>query len=335
MKKKRNDSNLKKIRSKRKLQSTKQKFKKNIKYLLLVIFLIVIVSIVAIIKRPKERIANDNVEVITVMGLEDIPVYPNSVFLYGDNLDNEVVKDMLAKGQSAYLIQDNTDFDNVKEYYANQLTSLGWNLVLDVEIGSEDKRSGQYWINDERGLRIYSKYNDIWYEYITVEQAQNGLSDRVSNEIEIDMLLAGSEYQDLLPDYPWQIKIPKEYLIRYELSEFEDLRAVNFQRISTGLNITIYPIGYWGAKALDLQLDDYIKILNTGSEKWGVSNTKPTVFRGESSLTGGITSGSSTKDIMMIKNNRNFVTYILIIDDISDPLYQYIIENITYLGDDS
>jgi hypothetical protein len=239
---------------------------------------------------------------------------------------------MLAEGKSAYKINDHSDFKNIKEFYANELTAKGWSLVLDVEIGAEDKRYGQYWVKEDKGLRIYSKYNDIWYETITPEEARNGLSNRVSEEIEIDMLLAGSDHQELLPDYPWQIKIPKDYLISYEVSEFEDLRAVNFQRITTGQFITIYPIGYWGAKPLDYQLEDYTDILSQGTQDWNIINTTTTSWRGYNSLSGTIASSTDQKDILMLKNNRNKVTYILTTSDGSDPLYDYIIENIKYLG---
>ena len=332
---KENKTTIKKRKQQRRVSKVKQSInpKRLLFYAVILLLLGTVIYLgIRIFTKPTKI---EQTEQEMVMGLEDIPTYPESTFLYINNQENDVVKDMLANGKSAYTIPNKDTFEDVKIYYANELTSKGWDLVLDVDISSEDKKYGQYWVNEEKGLRIYSKYKDIWYEYITITQAQNGLSDRVSTEIEIDMLLAGSDHQDLLPDYPWQIKIPKDYLIRYELSEFEELRAVNFQRISTGLNITIYPIGYWGAKALDYQLNDYVELLSTGSEKWSVINTYVTSFRNNSSLSGTISSGSSQKDILILKNDKNAVTYILSADDKSDPLYEYIVENIKYLGEES
>jgi hypothetical protein len=332
-----NKKNLKKLRKKRKVQALKEKinYKQILSYLLIFALFIGTIYLIANIfnKEDAEEIETKD----TVLGLDDIPTYPESIFLYQEDINNQTVKDMLSEGKSAYKINSNTDFDEVKKYYVNELNSKGWNLVLDVEIGAADKKYGQYWIKGDKGLRIYSKYNDIWYEYITPEEAENGLSNRVSEEIEIDMLLAGSDYQDLLPDYPWQIKIPKDYLISYEVSEFEELRAVNFQRISSGQSINIYPIGYWGAKALDFQLEDYIVILSQGTENWNVINTVVTSWRSNSSLKGAISSATKEKEILMLNNERNNVTYILNSENSSDPLYEYIIENIKYLGqeDDS
>jgi hypothetical protein len=322
-------SDLKKVRRKRKIKALKEKFNLRKFLMWLVIVAIVLGLIYAIAKILSKETNVEIQETETVIGLEEIPTYSNSSFLYINNMDNQNVKDMLAEGKSAYMINDNSDFKDVKEFYANELISRGWNLVLDVEIGAEDKRYGQYWIKEDKGLRIYSKYGDIWYEMITPKEAESGLSNRVSEEIEIDMLLAGSDHQELLPDYPWQIKVPKDYLISYEVSEFEDLRAVNFQRIATGQHITIYPIGYWGAKALDYQLEDYTDIL---SQDWNIINTTPASWRGYSSLSGTIASSTDQKDILMLKNDRNKVTYILNSSDSSDPLYDYIIENIKYLG---
>ncbi|MCD4756422.1 hypothetical protein K8R20_02295 [bacterium] len=328
-------SSLKRSRNKRRVQGLKQKI--NVRKILFYTTIIgICISVVfGLILKLTHTPDEESIKTETVLGLEDIPIYPNSMFLYHNNMDNQTVKDMLASGQSAYEITDRSSFDEVKEYYINELNDKGWELVLDILIGSEGKKYGQYWVNSEKGLRIYSKFDDIWYEYITIEEARNGLSNRISNEIEIDMLLAGSDNQELLPDYPWQIKIPKEYLVRYEVSEFEDLRAVNFQKISSGNYITIYPVGYWGSKALDYQLHDYVEILSTGSEEWNVINTFTTTFRGNSSLSGIISSDTQQRDILILKNGKNFVTYILSTEDKSDPLYQYIIENIKYLGEDS
>jgi hypothetical protein len=327
-----NKKDLKKLRRKRKTKKLKEKFsirKLIMWFIILTLILGLIFAITKLLNRKDIEIVE---ETETVLGLEEIPTYPNSTFLYATKMSNQNVKDMLAEGKSAYKINDNSDFKNIKEFYANELTAKGWNLVLDVEIGAEDKRYGQYWIKEDKGLRIYSKYNDIWYETITPKEAENGLSNRVSEEIEIDMLLAGSDHQELLPDYPWQIKIPKDYLISYEISEFEDLRAVNFQRITTGQYITIYPIGYWGAKPLDYQLEDYTDILSQGTQDWNIINTTPVSWRGYNSLSGTIASSTDQKDILMLKNDRNKVTYILNSSDSSDPLYDYIIENIKYLG---
>lgn len=328
---------LKKIRNKRKIKALRERFsiRRFLMWVLIITIIIVVIFTISSILSKKEK--DIVVETETVIGLEDIPTYPESTFLYAQDIENQSVKDMLAEGKSAYTINDRSDFKNVKEFYANELTSKGWNLVLDVDIGAEDKRYGQYWIKGEKGLRIYSKFNDIWYEFITPEEAQNGLSNRVSEEIEIDMLLAGSDYQDLLPDYPWQIKIPKDYLIRYEVSTFEELRSVSFQRISTGQFVIIYPIGYWGSKPLDFQLEDYTDTLSQETERWNIINATVTSWRGANSLTGTIASATDQQEILMLKNERNKVTYVLSTTDSSDPLFKYIIENIKYLGqeDDS
>jgi hypothetical protein len=200
-----NGKNLKRLRRRRKTKALKEKFpirKVLMWFVITTVIIAVIFGISTVLGRKDEEIVEENDSVI---GLNEIPTYPNSTFLYSNEQTNQSVKDMLSEGKSAYKINDNSSFTNVKQFYANELNSRGWSLVLDVEIGAEDKRYGQYWIKEDKGLRIYSKYNDIWYETITKEEAENGLSNRVSEEIEIDMLLAGSDQQDLLPDYPWEI----------------------------------------------------------------------------------------------------------------------------------
>jgi hypothetical protein len=104
-------------------------------------------------------------------------------------------------------------------------------------IGTEDKRYGEYWTKGDEGLRIYVKETSIWYELISVTDAQTGLSAEVAEEIERELLLASSETQDLLPDFSWVLDVPKEYLITYSSTDIEDYRAVSFKKIGTN---TVY-----------------------------------------------------------------------------------------------
>lgn len=269
-----------------------------------------------------------------VIGLKGIPQYPGSEFIFENSQDTLVVKQFLAQGNSIYRLPSGTDTQEVEKYYEETLPAKGWELVNSVEIGAEDKEYGQYWIKDGKGLRIYLKFKDIWYETLTEKDAREALAQRVKEEIEREMLMASSEKQELLPDYPWEIQIPKEYLIRYAASEFKDYRVATFQKIGTKDIIELYPAGYWKSKELDYILYDYCQYISEDDNEWEVVNTVVSTFRGELALRGSITSKEGVRNIAVIPDAYNNVVYVLSTQKGNDPLFEYILENIKPLGSD-
>lgn len=265
----------------------------------------------------------------TVLGLEDIPAYPESTFLFEENKTTDTVQNFLMSGQSAYRLPSNTSRESVNEYYTEELPELGWSNVLSVAIGSEDMKYGEYWTNDKSGLRIYVKENSVWYETITIQEASNGLADEVKEEVERELLLASSETQDLLPDFPWVLKVPKEYVISYKSSELEDFRQASFKKIGSNHTYTLTPVGYFGGNTFDSYLYNYIDSKNTTDTKeWGVQNSYYIEKNGKEVLLGDIITPEGLTDGAVIKNSYNTVVYILISATKDDPFFEYILENI-------
>jgi hypothetical protein len=214
----------------------------------------------------------------------------------------------------------------------NTLKDLNWEFVQSVPLGTPDRKYGLYWINGDKGLRIYSKYNDIWYESISVDDARNALADLVKEEIEREMLMASSEKQDLLPDYPWKIQVPKEYIIKYSPTDMKELRAVTFQKMGSSEIVEIYPVGYWKAKELDYFILDYCKIKSTQEYELGVLNSIPISFRDTLGLKSSIEANSVTFTAYTVPNDFNYVVYVISSNTNDNPLLEYILENIQPLG---
>lgn len=274
----------------------------------------------------------ENFTVGNVIGLDDVPEYPGSEFMFINNMDDSVVKKFLSNENSAYRLLVEADTQDIEEYYKEKLPPVGWTLVSEVPIGTEDKKYGQYWVKEGKGLRIYSKYKDIWYESITEEEAKTALANKVKDEIEREMLMASSEKQDLLPDYPWKIQIPKEYIIKYSATNNKDLRAVSFQKLGTNNIIEIYPLSKSGSKELDFILEDYCKIKSNDNTVYSIMNTYPTSFREYLSLRGKIVSDRDSMEIIMMPNSYNGIVYVMSSTTENDPLFEYIIENIKPMG---
>ncbi len=310
---------------------------KNLKYILLpILFLLFIGLIYLAIKYVlflREGAYTEKKYVITdVIGLENVPTYGGSEFLFENNMDDSIVKEFLSGGNSAYRLPDGTDSKEVEAYYFEQLKNLGWEFIQTVPIGTPDKKYGQYWIKDGKGLRIYSKFNDVWYESITQDDARSALAQLIKEEIEREMLMASSEKQSLLPDYPWKIEIPKEYLIKYSPTDLKDLRAVSFQQMGSTQSVEIYPVGKWKTKELDFFLNDYCTIKTTEETKCGVINSVPISFRDTLGLKSTLQINSNTLSAYTVANTFNSIVYVISSSEQDSPLLEYLIENIKPLG---
>ncbi len=264
-----------------------------------------------------------------VTGLSNIPAYPDSIFIFEDSLNKDSVKNFLSKGGSAYRLPNNTNVTAVFDYYKTKLTNLGWTYIQFVNMEAKDKEYGQYWAKDNVGLRIYSKYNDVWYETISVTEAQTGLADKVKEETDMELLLVNDTAQDLLPDFPWILSIPKEYIISYKVSAYDStLQQVLFSKIGSEEKVYLVPVGKVG-KALDYCLDDYIATLNTtATEKWGVNNTYVISTNVGAGLKGTIGTNSTKDEIAVIPDSYNNIVYVIDSNVTDNSFVDYILTNI-------
>lgn len=292
------------------------------------------ISVVSVV-RIRSRGVDDDIELQYVIGIEDVPTYPKSAFIFTNSINELSVANFISSGNSAYRIPLNKNIVDVYSYYEEILPEYGWEYILSVEVGSEEMKSGQYWIKGERGLRIYSKFNDVWYELITPVQAYVGLRDRVEREIERDLLLTSEEPQDLLPDFEWLLDVPREYVISYGTSDYDNLRVVEFRRLGSDEKVTVIPIGKMG-QVLDNYLSEYVDILNQRDEEnnWTITNTILTYTNFGRALKGTISSGSVVHDISVVPNTYNSVIYIIEANRLEDPFFDFVFTNLTPQGID-
>ncbi len=277
------------------------------------------------------RNTEENTELSYVTGLENIPAYPNSSFIFQNSLDQDSVKNFLSTGSSAYRLPRDADIEDAFNFYTENLPNYGWTFVQMVSIGVADKEYGQYWAKENAGLRIYSKYNDVWYETITVEQANSALAERVQSETAMNLLLVDDESQDLLPDFPWVLKIPKEYLISYSVSAFDaKLQQILLSQIGTEEKIYIIPMDKSGQRAIDYALNDYITQLNAqGDQRWGIINTYVISTNIGAGLRGIISSNSEDREVGVITNTSNSTVYVIDSNIVNNPFFEYILTNIS------
>lgn len=276
------------------------------------------------------RNTEENVELTFVTGLEDLPAYPGSTFIFQNSQDLDSVKNFLSSGSSAYRLPKDTSIEEAFNFYTENLPNYGWAFVQMVSMEVVDKEYGQYWVKDNKGLRIYSKYNDVWYETITVDQANTALAERVQEETEMNLLLTDDEAQDLLPDFPWVLKIPKEYLISYSASAYDPkLQQILFSKIGEDEKVYIVPMDTAGQRAIDYALNDYITLINgQGEERWGIINTYVISTNVGSGLRGIISSNTQDREVGVITNSSNSKVYVIDSNVVDNPFFEYILANI-------
>lgn len=319
-------SRKKKILRKVKKRKRPRKHSKKLSGIVLTVLIILITGSLIFLSIKfitKLRATDSEYELEYVIGLQNIPAYPGSEFIFEINMDDPAISTFLSSGNSAYRVSSRVKILDVFKFYDAELPKNEWVKVLSVEIGSDDKKDGEYWIKDGKGLRIYSKFNDVWYETITEEEANSGLTNRVKEEIEREMILANSEAQDLLPDFPWLLKIPKEYLIKYSSGSFEDLRQASFKKIGSTEEVIIAPIGYTGAKELDYFLRDYLDTFEDSTT--GVVNVFVIPKPG---LRGMVNIDNENNLVAILPNYYNNVVYVIHCNSNESPFFEYVLSNI-------
>lgn len=301
---------------------------KSSRYLVLLVILVGL-AYLALMYINKLRNTQENYVEKYVIGLENIPIYPNSEFIFENSSEEGSVKNFISSGDSAYRLPPRTDILDVYKFYTEKLPEKGWSFILSVPISSEEKKPGEYWVKDEKGLRIYSKFNDVWYQTLTKEEASNGLAEDVQKETERELLLVNNDQQDLLPDFPWILKIPKEYVISYTTSQYGNKRQLSLRKLGSEERYNLVPLGDIGSKELDYYLDDYTNILSTNDKtKWGVINSIVVYTNTGKGLKGTIGNNTERRSFYILQNTSDQTAYILDSNATENTFLEYIFENI-------
>lgn len=272
-----------------------------------------------------------------VPGFDDLIAYP-----YSDNIlltyeDTPIIAQFLTTGRTVYRLHRNERIDKVFHFYNEELQGTEWSHVNSIPRTSHEMMYGEYYYNEQLGygVRIYDRMNDIWYERLNKEETFSAKSEHVSKQNERSLVLSSNEGTPLLPDFPWQMSVPKEYLVRYFASEISDLRGVIFTEIKTGRESILEPISLLDNSLDDEQVERYIELLNnrislensddqnenqhkTLSE-WSIINTKYTEISGYYLLEATITNKETSPNVYILRNNRVNHAYALnLIDDDKD-----------------
>lgn len=264
-----------------------------------------------------------------VVGLADIPAFPGSNFIFKDDIDNPSVSTFITSGNSAYKIPSGKNIDDVYKFYQEQLPKKGWTFVLTAPIASDTMRSGEYWTKENAGLRIYTKYNDVWYETITKMEAENGLAEKVKEEVERDLLLANEDAQDLLPDFPWVLKVSREYVVTYSVAPYESMRTLEMKKLGSEEKVVLTPIDKYHGGGLDTYLDKYIQFKNSeGKDICGIQRTVAGYTPYSTAVKGEISCNDGIHGVAVFVDPNKGITYILDTNQPESPFFEEVLTNL-------
>jgi hypothetical protein len=151
----------------------------------------------------------------------------------------------------------------------------------------------------------------------------------VKKETERKLLLITSSYTDLLPDFPWRLKVPSDFLTSYDGTDITDLQSVSFKQLGHSNSVTLEPVGYIGAMPYDNFLNNYLKEnKDEDNKEWRVINSVVTTVADQEAIRATITNGEKIGESVVVGNPRNSVAYTVITHEEDDPFFEYVLENI-------
>ena len=270
-----------------------------------------------------------------VVGFSDVPEFPESEFIFRNELDESYVQDFLESGRSIYRLPSGVTFTQVIDFYKSELENREYKMELEVPRADEDRLYGYYWISPDgkSSIRIYDKTNDIWYERLTPEQAASGLAERVTAARERELIISSRDGEDLLPDFPWELKVPNEYTLVYFPTDIDEHRGIVFTEIVNNQEYTLEPVSSYQSfdESLDPYLEQYVSILNVREENsnFKIQNT----IEGRSSrhryLKGTLSGRDDTASVYILMNSRSELAYAIYhISDVDEEFVNFLLDNL-------
>ncbi len=139
-----------------------------------------------LVKNSKD-LEHDAEYFIKGLGGVEVPLYPGSHFVFenvGDLRDEQLLTEVskFLTRNSVYVLEAGYTFDNVVDFYKEELPKRRWVLVHELPPTESYLVSGLYFVKGDIGLRIYTMTGyDIWYELLTKNQAESALKERRLN----------------------------------------------------------------------------------------------------------------------------------------------------------
>lgn len=215
---------------------------------------------------------------LQVIGLQNIPEYPGSVFVFADYTerigsdgykikekvlsanDAQALYTFLASGQSVYRLPLNVEWEDVQSFYRSKLSELGWKTERSVAVSETEYIPGDYYTKDGKGLHVYSVASDIWYEVITQAQAEQGLHDKIVAYKAKQELVAAASGKDLPVAAEWQLRYSRDWEVELQKNPIFGVNNVIFTHDSSKERLYMLVVDRYRENVADItykQLETY------------------------------------------------------------------------------
>jgi hypothetical protein len=194
-----------------------------------------------------------------INGLDKVPEIKDSEQVFQDVNQDLTVQKFYDKGYIIYRLPIDKNINYVYDYYKEELPKQGWKFEGQISVADVTKRFGQFWTKGSIGLRIYSDINDIWYQKLSSEQSKTFLAEEVLKEKEIKDILGKKNLIGLIPNYPWSMLIPSNYIVSYKTIGDNPGQTAIFKNIQEEETVYLQPIVMNSGELYITQLTDYCK----------------------------------------------------------------------------
>lgn len=215
---------------------------------------------------------------LQVIGLQNIPEYPESTFVFADYVerigsdgyqikekvlsanDAQALYTFLASGQSVYRLPLNTEWEDVQSFYRAKMSELGWKIERSVAVSETEYIPGDYYTKDGKGLHMYSVASDIWYEVITQAQAEQGLHDKIVAYKAKQELVAAASGKDLPVAAEWQLRYSRDWEVELQKNPIFGVNNVIFTHDSSKERLFMLVVDRYRENVADItykQLETY------------------------------------------------------------------------------
>ncbi|MEA3356871.1 MAG: hypothetical protein U9Q67_00310 [Patescibacteria group bacterium] len=270
-----------------------------------------------------------------VLGLSGIPVFPGAAFMFANNIELDVVQEFLADGKSAYLLPMDAEWDNAKDFYMRELEKQDWAHELSVDLSDDTMLYGEYWTKDSVGLRIYTKLNDIWYEKITADEAKSGLSNIVSRENELQMMLAMNVGDELPEEFPWSLSYSSDWSVEIKKSNLLEIELAEFTNAETGGTLSVVPVDFLSLEPLQQICGRYVDEVNShrdAPDKFDVESSGAVSVAGQEAVRFDLKSESGVGALCVVPHPESGVIYAIGTYSGEVAFFNHVIDNLEVSG---
>ena len=258
--------------------------------------------------------------------LENIPAYPESYSVFNDVKDKKTILPLQIEGILVYKRPSGVNSNEIYNYYKDLLPKRGWTFIKFVPYDTENAKLGQYWFKDKIGLQIVVDEQYIWYRKLTLKQAKTLLQDEAKADALKRKIVLSSADQVLLPDFPWKLTIPGDYIIRYKSSNLDSWRTLLIKDPAKDDTVVLEPIAKFDGKPFEDYVDQWIR---SEHHEWEIISTNADSIKGKSCIRVTISSQESDNIIAIVwLNTKNSIVYALYDEKGNTDLFKFVSTNI-------